>query len=393
MAATANKETKKLANTWFCQAISTAYINSAGVPSVFDFDDFQNAWRKKRSHIFFDKSLKVQFVLPDNALNSWPQVEKSFEQLRSSSVMHMVVGSIGQSTTATKQSGGATSTISTSHLSLSRTLPKGIKSDTKPLTFETDGICVHVFPAFVAIERDDRVSVFPLYKVKLTRESKLMVGKAPRDAEVVGQTWKYVNVSGRNKGEPDKRRTDNELLDNYKVDAINLCLDKNAEVLEFRFSNAVSSQLFSAMFAVYMFAMFADKMNELEAESVTRDLSVSASSSEPVYVIVTSGIVSSGEDRTQNPTETDIKNTVESLNALEDDDFAWMRLECGDNTFIQSAKMKGEIFSLEYNDGKEWIVATRNFHNEEIFLIFSAFAKGDLSWKGKIEWEPQGPTN
>lgn len=389
MFATANEESKKLANNWCCQLMDAAYFNSEGVPTIFNYDDFQNAWQKKRSHLFFDKSLKVQFVWPVNALNAWLEVEKNFERLRSSSVIHMITGSVGQNTTATKQSGGATSTISTSHLSLSRTLPKGIKSDTKPLAFKTDKIGVYIFPTFIAVEHSNQIKVSSLFKTKLTRESKLMVGKAPKDSEVIGQSWKYVNVSGRNKGQPDKRRADNELLDNYKVDALNIRLDKNTEeVFEFRFSNAIRNQSFYAMFSVYMFALLAGEMNEDDADLESNNSPVSASLGEPTHVLVTSGIVSSGEDCTNNPTETDIKNTVEALCSLNDGDFAWMRLHLGKDEFMQSSILKEKEFSLSYGDGKNYFFeAKRNLHKDEILSIFFAFAKNDLSWKDRIEWD------
>lgn len=388
MAATANEEAKKLAGNWVCRLMDVAYFDSDGVPTFFDFDDFQNAWQKKRSHLFFDKSLKVQFVWPDNDV-AWPHVEKSFEKLQSSCAMYMVTGSIDQNTTVTKQLGGATSTLSTSHLLLSRTLPKGIKCGTKPLTFKTDKIAVYIFPAFVAIERDKQLRVFSLFKTKLTRESKLMVGKAPRDSEVVGQSWKYVNVSGRNKGQPDKRRADNELLDEYKVDAIILHFDKNAETMEFNFSDIPSSQLFHSWLSMYVLALITGEVNSFEAESKTNNSSASASSSEPAYVLITSGIVSSGEDSTKNPTETDIENRVDALISLGDDGSSWVRLHLhpGGNVFIQSAVYREKGITLDYNDGKKFLQAKRCFNKEEIFSIYSAFAKSEFSWKDSIEWE------
>ena len=395
MAITANDETKKLAKTWLCRATDVVFMDSDGVPASFDIDDLQKSWREKRSHFIFDRTLNIKFAIPKNMLNVWPQVENSFKKLRSSSKMHQVTGRSNKNTASIKQSGGATSSISTSDLSLCRSLPKRIKSDIKPLTFKTDDFSVYVFPTFVAMEFGKEFGIIPLCKLKLTRESTLIVGKAPGDAEVVGRTWKYVNISGRNKGQPDKRRTDNELLDNYKMDAIYLHVGNSAEdyanALEYRFSNSASSLLFYTMFSTYMLALFAE-LNSAEDQDVEKpqESGDTIVSNGDAYFLVSSGIFSSGEDRINNPTELDINNVVEALNSLGDDGYSWLRLHQGEDAFIQSAPVEGKGFSLEFCDGKGMVLAKNYFGHKEISAMYAAYSRGDIAWKEKIVWGQQG---
>lgn len=70
----------------------------------------------------------------------------------------------------------------------------------------------------VIVESKDHQRVLSIDAVTASLVIGEVVGDAPSDAKVIEQRWKYLNLSGPNKGQPDMRYKDNKKVDLYQVE-------------------------------------------------------------------------------------------------------------------------------------------------------------------------------
>ncbi len=260
VAATAKKATPA---TWVFSRNSISRTNETGEITTGDISAFNDELNEKRGHLFFDKTIKIRFDLEDDISNAWNELTDSFNGLRSKE-MDLRTGEQRYNTDGKKKSGGAGISISTEDISLARQLPKGIKSNIKGLEIKAKSCSFYFFPTFFAFDFGKQIKVLPIAELRTKTREVITVGKAPRDAKIVGQTWKYVNVSGQNKGQRDKRHKDNYKLDEYINEILELIADKFDLIIEFQFSkHGCTDSLIYSLEKLKILSMFENDEGEI----------------------------------------------------------------------------------------------------------------------------------
>lgn len=234
-------------NTWFFHNVIVSNSNDKSELTESDFTSFVLGWAEKQKHLFFDKKINIDFSLSDNVTDRWEQLYQGFDELKSKRMV-FVTGSTSHNTEERKKGGGATSSMSSEDFSLRKKLPKSILSHLSPLAFCSSNRGVYIFPSFVLFDLDGRRELIHINAVTFRDYTQSMVGRAPSDANVTGKTWKYVNVSGLNKGEKDKRHKGNVKLDEYDVDVIELSSDEFGIKTKLQFSKATCTLEFARFF-------------------------------------------------------------------------------------------------------------------------------------------------
>lgn len=261
-------------NTWYFEAFSVFVTDADGIKREVSFDAFESAWREKQKHWFFDKKIRVRFEMSEGMSEAWEEAAVHFTNLKSRS-MYFVTGSESYQTRDKKKSGGATSGIDTDEFTLRRKTHKSVTTSVKPLTFGSKTRAIYIYPAFALIDWGGARGLVPVLGFRSIPGRRQMVGYAPRDAKVTGHTWKYVNVSGPNKGLPDKRHKDNEKLDEYSMDQIEFLFKDIEFRTELRLSKPDCAIRFAHALARFQFSGAIDEsedplgLKEPETEGVS----------------------------------------------------------------------------------------------------------------------------
>lgn len=257
---------KTTSATWVFSRNSISYGNELGQLVPGNIAAFNEALSEKRGHLFFDKTIKIRFDLDEDISNAWNELTNSFSGLRSKE-MDLRTGEQRYNTDDKKKSGGAGISVSTEELSLGNQSPKGIKGNIKGLEIKAKSCGFYFFPTFFVFDAGQQVKVLPIVELRTKARQVVMVGKAPRDAKVVCQTWKYVNVSGPNKGQRDKRHKDNYKLDEYEIEIFQLIADEFDLTVEFQFSKHGCTDSFVSSFEkLKILSMFENSEDEISWE-------------------------------------------------------------------------------------------------------------------------------
>lgn len=224
---------------YFVRGPFLTYRHVSGEERRQTYQALQGQLKRNRSRLFA-KKIKLNFDFHNTSLGD--QIEKEWKALTDtliglrSKVMSRITGTTDNDTNQRKTSGGSQASVTSEDVKLVQRSPRGIETNIVPFCFASKGVSVFLFPSFALIELDDDIKALPFYHLKLHSSADSYVGNAPRDAEVTGRTWKYVNVSGANAGEPDKRRNDNVRLDIYRCEALEFVYGDQEIGLRFSFS-------------------------------------------------------------------------------------------------------------------------------------------------------------
>lgn len=237
-------------NCWISDGFRLINVDSSRKASFSTLDELENVWRDKSSHFFFDTYVNLKFSLPENVAKYWDELCDAFIRLKSKST-HLVLGEQQVDITEAKKSGGANIVLDRKKLEITRSMPKGIRSSTKPLSFESERFHLSIFPPFAVVKIGHNFrSIVPLMSVSMLLDQSTMIGTAPSDAKVIGLVPKNINVSGKRKGKADNRFNQNEMLDKYVLDSI-LMKIRTAPV-EFQFSNTGRANDFMMAYSKYL---------------------------------------------------------------------------------------------------------------------------------------------
>jgi hypothetical protein len=223
------------ADSWIASDHSLSYVDRKRCVVESNVSALLDAWKEKRSHRLFNKNVSIHWNKSDEFAAAWVALGSSFEFLQSDH-MNAITGRRRNDLGAQKRSGGANVSISTERFFVNRNLPKGIRSSEEPYTILIGELHISIFPTIVVLGDNSSAAIFRLTDIKLAWDKTTMVGNKPLDAEVTGTTWKYVNVSGKNKGEPDLRRKDNYKIYEYVVDVLRIAIPQVEAELELHFS-------------------------------------------------------------------------------------------------------------------------------------------------------------
>lgn len=110
---------------------------------------------------------------------------------------------------AWKKNSGASSLIENEVTSVSYELPKGIVSNITPPMIAIDGKKCYFLPDCILVEENKRFGAVRYERLRTgVRHRRMIMEEAPSDAQLVGETWRYVNKGGG----PDRRFKDNKML-------------------------------------------------------------------------------------------------------------------------------------------------------------------------------------
>ena len=109
-----------------------------------------------------------------------------------------------------KRSAGATSVVRREKIRLTKSSPPFVEVNVATPAIPVGTQTLYLFPDRVLVFQKDAVGAVPYADITIDRRATRFIehGPLPRDAKVVGQTWKYVNK----KGGPDRRFKDNQEL-------------------------------------------------------------------------------------------------------------------------------------------------------------------------------------
>jgi hypothetical protein len=146
------------------------------------------------------------------------QVEKAFEKVTSAvdnligcnQAWHIAAKGDIRDLTAWKRNAGAGSLVDRKTTKLTYSLPAVIKSNLTPPAIRVGRQTVYFFPDLALIEDGGRFGAVGYPNLNISREDSRFIedGAVPRDAQVVGSTWKHPNKSGG----PDRRFKDNRQI-------------------------------------------------------------------------------------------------------------------------------------------------------------------------------------
>lgn len=233
--ASSEPDSKIAASTWYFSKNTIKFSGEKKLITPADIAGFDKAFTEKRSHYFFDKKMNIMFDLDSQLVRAWNELVDSFNELYSKQ-MDLRTGVSHYGNNAKKKSGGAGYSISTEVLTLSERSPKSLVSNIKGLEIKAKSCSFYFFPTFFVVDFGKQIKVLSMSNLSARVKEVMMVGKAPKDSKVVGRTWKYVNVSGPNKGSRDKRHKDNYQLDQYVNVLLQLTTNEFDQSFEFQFS-------------------------------------------------------------------------------------------------------------------------------------------------------------
>lgn len=139
-------------------------------------------------------------VFNDRAKN-WKIINESFKKWQVTNEMKV---------SRTKVNAGAGRNVKLIPLKITDETFSFIETNIKPVVFKLKKEELIIFPDKILIIKNKKVGAINYDKLEIliTDTNFIEEGSVPRDSEVIGKTWQYVNKNGQ----PDKRFKDNKLL-------------------------------------------------------------------------------------------------------------------------------------------------------------------------------------
>lgn len=129
---------------------------------------------------------------------------------------------------AWKKNSGASSLVDTKATAVSYVLPPGVASNITPPMIVIDGKSCYFFPDCLLVMENRRFGAVRYEAMRTAvRDQRMIVDSAPSDAQIVGQTWKYVNKNGS----PDRRFNNNRQLPICLFEEIGMVSDQGFKAL------------------------------------------------------------------------------------------------------------------------------------------------------------------
>lgn len=234
-------------NRWRLSPRGVEYRDEYGQEHMSDIPSFSHALANRRKNLFLDRKVVIEQVMSIDVTSAWILIRESFDNLKSSKNKFLSSGYESYSKQVQKESGGAEVGYQSQKLHLGNDGATGVDCiGNSTLTFFADREKVSIYPSMVIVESNNYQRVFPIEAVTVSLVIGEVVGDAPSDAKVVGQRWKYLNLSGPNKGQPDMRYKDNKKFDLYQIEWLRFSFE--GRELDFGFSKAGSTERFAKHF-------------------------------------------------------------------------------------------------------------------------------------------------
>lgn len=151
--------------------------------------------------------LGVEFAISDESKKRFLEIVAAFDRLSQSKRIWDVTAA--ESIDRARTRSAASQALNMHPVNYARTPDEIMASSFRPPHFVNyNGADLLLYPAFVAAQITGRFSLLDIREVSITTEPVIFVadnGDIPADAEVVGNTWRYVNKDGS----PDRRFSNN----------------------------------------------------------------------------------------------------------------------------------------------------------------------------------------
>jgi hypothetical protein len=132
------------------------------------------------------------------------------ELLTSKAIWHVQASGDVRDLQVAKRNAGAKALITRAQISPRYALPKNIKSNITPPSISAGRQTLYFLPDVVLIEDRKRFGAVGYSEMRVDAAPSRFIedGRVPKDAEIVGTTWQYINV----KGGPDRRFANNRQI-------------------------------------------------------------------------------------------------------------------------------------------------------------------------------------
>jgi hypothetical protein len=192
----------------------------------------------------YRRSTVLFYDLDDKAMAAYQNLSSGFEQMRGcDQKWHVAAGGNIQDLTTWKRNAGASRLVDKKPTTLGYALPKVVKCNMEPPKIHVGRQIIYFFPDVALIEDGGRFGAvgYPNLGIRWQDSRFIEEGKVPKDAQIVGHTWKHPNKSGG----PDRRFKANYLIPICRYETLHLRSDSGINELV-EFSRTGVSQEFSA---------------------------------------------------------------------------------------------------------------------------------------------------
>jgi hypothetical protein len=151
--------------------------------------------------------LNVEFAISDEAKNAFTELTNAFNRVSGCTRIWDIT--FAQAVDRYRTRSAASQTLDMRLVSFDRSEDSLMATEFKPPYFRNaNGADLLLYPAFVAARAEGRFALLDIRKIDITSETTQFIvhdRNVPSDAEVVGNTWQYVNKDGN----PDRRFSNN----------------------------------------------------------------------------------------------------------------------------------------------------------------------------------------
>jgi len=173
------------------------------------------------------------YDLDEDATAAFEDAVRTFDALAAcGGRWHVAAGGAVQDLTTWKRNAGATHIVRKQPTTLEYRLPRGVTSNVTPPALHVGRQVIHFMPDVALVDDGTRVGAVGYDDLTLRWQDSNFIedGIVPRDAQVIGHTWKHPNKSGG----PDRRFRDNRQIPICRYEAVHLTSRNGVnEIVEF----------------------------------------------------------------------------------------------------------------------------------------------------------------
>jgi len=185
------------------------------------------------------KTVTISYELDKEIKNSFEKMNKGFEELNENDSLWRI--ETQQKTDDWKRNSGASSLVNRKLISIFNELPPFLDSNIIPYGFKVDNKSYYFFPDRILIYQKKEVGSVVYNELKVNNSITRFIESenVPKDSEIVGNTWRYLNKDGS----PDKRFNNNHQIPIVLYSEIDLQTSSGIN-LKFQTSNKKSGEIF-----------------------------------------------------------------------------------------------------------------------------------------------------
>lgn len=163
----------------------------------------------------------VYYDVEAEAFKSYQELVETFDRLAAcGGKWHVAAGGAVRDMHTWKTNAGASHLVSKSPTQLNYSLPSVLKSNITPPSIGVGKQTLFLLPDVALLEHGGRFGAIAYADLVISHQLSRFIeeGPVPNDAEIVGQTWRYVNKNGG----PDRRFNDNRQIPVVLYEAMHL---------------------------------------------------------------------------------------------------------------------------------------------------------------------------